>query len=226
MPLFPFPDQYTEVGYIVDPGAVPILYAQPTAVAITAGINLLYLQTGFEIAQFSRLRVVKKNDITALAPGNVLYRQKGNAFIPIADGYYYWMNSPFAGVSLEEGKKFPATSLYMQSLSGAFVGVTTVAAPPIYSPAAVLLSIPSGTLIPVHGVTVTYSGVASTGGQASGLSYLWTSVSGINPSFGSPQAAVTTANFAVAGAFVIALTVSDPMRRGQVSTVTLSGTAS
>lgn len=226
MPQNPIPDQFTELGFIVNPSATPLLFAQPSAAAITLAINLMYLQSGFEIAQFSRLRVVKKNDVTALAAGNVLLREKNNAFINLPDGYYYWMTAPITGTTMEEGRKFPATSFYMQSLAGAFVGITAVPAPPIYAPAQVLLAIPSGSAAPVHGVNSTYSGVASTGGQASGLGYLWAAVSGSVPTFGSAQAAVTTINFATAGAFVISLSVNDPMRRGQVSTVTLSGTAS
>ena len=55
MPQNPIPDQFTELGFIVNPFATPLLFAQPSAAAITLAINLMYLQTGFEIAQFSRL---------------------------------------------------------------------------------------------------------------------------------------------------------------------------
>lgn len=224
MPVLP--NEYTEVGYVTSGGASPLLWKQPTAAAIIVGINLMYTQQGFENPQFQRLRVAKVNDITPLSAGNQLFYWYNNAWIALPDGFYYWMGTPYGANTLEGGSKYPAVSYYMQTLSSAFVGITSVPAPPVYAPLQPILAIITGSTTPVHGVASPYSGIPSTGGQASGLSYLWQAVSGSVPTFSGAQGSTTTINFASAGAFVISLTVSDPMRRNQYSTTTFSGTAS
>ena len=224
MPQNPLPDQFFEVGYVVEPNSN--FYANPTLAGITAAVNLIFTLGGLEIIQVHRRRVFKKNSIAPLAVGDILYREKGQSTLLLADGFYYFLNCPLFHMTVEDGAKNPIASQCIQILNGQYVATTSLPSPTIAMPIPALLAIPSGSSTPVHAVSSTYSGVASTGGQASGLGYLWTSVSGVVPVFGSSQAAVTTAVFPTAGAFVISLAVNDPQRRGYVSTVQLTGTAS